>query len=518
MVSKCAKCKTTILWGAVIDNEGRNFCGVTCKDSVHKRLLAPLPPDGSLPSTEGTLIYCWPYCPATDGQTVKREKDPVFLVVTMFGGIWLLTLLITCHFNMWGNVYMFFKWVPFLFLPLLGLGRGTTHIRVNQTGIVLESASGKSIMKSKPIPWRSILRIYVEKPKEGQSILCGKLVIKHSSTEKVSLSKIASADQWKKLVEAINVHFDSKLDSSLLDVLIDDASRDPSYTKLWLDALTAPPRRTRLQPLVSGTSLQKGQYTVERLLGNGGQGSAYLARSGSNDLIVLKEYILPVYVDVRVRKQALEDFENEARLLTSLRDDGIVKCLTSFVEDHRAYLVLEYVSGRSLRDLVEAGGCMSESDCMKHAIAMAKILHYLHTQSPPIVHRDFTPDNLLVCNSSQSLKLIDFMVAQKEGTETSQIVGKHHYMPPEQFRGQAIAASDLYALGCTMHFLLTGQDPEPMTPSHPMLVNEAISPEIDEIVARLTALDARFRYRDAGELVTDMQTRSIKPTNTTLNC
>ncbi len=93
------------------------------------------------------------------------------------------------------------------------------------------------------------------------------------------------------------------------------------------------------------------------------------------------------------------------------------------------------------------------------------LLDLLHANS--IVHRDFTPDNLIL-NSKGQLKLIDFNVAQQiqEGS-TGTIVGKHAYVPPEQFRGKATSQSDLYAFGATMFYLLTGKDPEPISQSIP---------------------------------------------------
>lgn len=137
---------------------------------------------------------------------------------------------------------------------------------------------------------------------------------------------------------------------------------------------------------------------------------------------------------------------------------------------------------------------------------MSKILTYLQSRSRPIVHRDFTPDNLMVSDEDGSLKLIDFMLAQQnqDAEAESIVVGKPQYMPPEQFRGKATPASDLYALGCTLHFLLTGEDPAPMTPSHPMLLNASVSHEFDSVISRLTALDEKSRYRSAVELTAEL--------------
>ncbi|WP_457832106.1 protein kinase domain-containing protein, partial [Staphylococcus aureus] len=93
-------------------------------------------------------------------------------------------------------------------------------------------------------------------------------------------------------------------------------------------------------------------------------------------VVVLKEFILPVHVDVNVRKSALESFENEARILKQMDSPNVVKLIDFFVEDHRAYLVLEHIDGMSLRELVEKNGAMKESQVKELALQMCSILSY----------------------------------------------------------------------------------------------------------------------------------------------
>jgi len=219
-------------------------------------------------------------------------------------------------------------------------------------------------------------------------------------------------------------------------------------------------------------------------IGVGGQGSAYSARDRiNNTTVVLKEFILPVFVNVKVRKSALEQFENEAKILRQLNNDQIVKLLDFFVEDHRAYLVLEHIDGTSLRSLIEKKGVAGEPQVRNLAVQMCHILEYLHGLAPPVVHRDFTPDNLIL-RSDGTLKLIDFNVAQQvEETTTGTVVGKHAYLPPEQFRGETTSQSDLYAPGATLFYLLVGEDPEPISVSKPILNTENVSQGLSDIVA-----------------------------------
>lgn len=279
-----------------------------------------------------------------------------------------------------------------------------------------------------------------------------------------------------------------------------------NYTELWLQALSAPPKRERLTPLPEGAMLREGRYSVKGQLGVGGQGTAYLAYA--NDVqheVVLKEFILPVYVDANIRRQALEKMQHEAEILSKLDNDRIVKLIDFFIEDHRGYLVLERIDGASLRQRVTDEGAMSEERVRKLAFEMCEMLEYLHGLTPPVVHRDFTPDNLILEHDG-ILKLVDFNVAQqKESTATGTVVGKHCYISPEQFRGKPTPQSDIYAMGATLYYLLIGDDPEPITASKPKKLLPELTDELNEIIARATALDAKNRYQSISDLKRDLE-------------
>jgi eukaryotic-like serine/threonine-protein kinase len=297
-----------------------------------------------------------------------------------------------------------------------------------------------------------------------------------------------------------------ELDPAYLDSLAQGSEDISTYTKLWLEALIAPPRRERLLPLAAGLALQEGEYKVEKALGRGGQGSAYLAVSRSGEQVVLKEYILPVFVDTAVRKQAIANFNQEAATLASMHSEHIVRVLDTFIEDQRAYLVLEYVQGDNLRQLMQKKGSLLEIEFLNLAGQLAEALSYLHGLTPPVVHQDFTPDNLILSQSG-TVKLIDFMVARRllaTETVTSTVVGKHHYMCPEQFRGRATVQSDIYAFGCTLYFLLTGRDPEPLSTSYPQRADPGLSSRICAIVEKATRLDCEQRYKSMAEVQCDL--------------
>jgi len=287
-----------------------------------------------------------------------------------------------------------------------------------------------------------------------------------------------------------------------------------SFTDLWLSSLATPPKREKLAPLETGHILKGGQYMIQRQYSAGGQGLTYLAHavdemgdtnSERNCKLIIKESMLPLYVDDEARRKAVERFEAEALLLKSLEHEKVVALVDYFIEDHRSYLVLERIAGLDLRAVMELKegrleGPFSAEEVLKLAAQMCDILQFLHGRTPPVVHRDFTPDNL-VMDDQGNIKLIDFEVAHEHNQiqrTTATVVGKHAYIPPEQLRGKPEQASDLYALGATLYFLNTGHDPEPLSRSRlPELQDGSEAGKarelLSEIIQGLTALEPSKR-------------------------
>lgn len=299
-----------------------------------------------------------------------------------------------------------------------------------------------------------------------------------------------------------------RFDSAALEVLQPTLERQ-SYTELWLRELSAPPKRDKLTPLAPGALVNESNYRVMSKIGVGGQATVYMAQpttleSRVGTEVVLKEFLLPVYPDPRVRKQAAEKFQQEAAMLSTLRHPRIVRFIDLFIEDHRAYLVLEKITGNTLKELVETEGQQPQDYVLELALQMTDILQYLHGMQPPIVHRDFTPDNIMLADDG--IKLIDFSVAQKmESVVTGSVVGKPSYLAPEQFRGKPTTQSDLYSLGATLYFLLVGTEPPPITCLHPIKLSANVSPEMDAIIARSTQLDPAKRYDKVETLRADLE-------------
>lgn len=287
--------------------------------------------------------------------------------------------------------------------------------------------------------------------------------------------------------------------------MLDDC--DPSYTKLWTQSLLTPPTRERIATLEPGVELADGRFIVKMRIGGGGQGTAYLAEAHCDAAfsetvteVVLKEYVLPDPKNMLDRRRALKKLEHEVALLGRLSHKGIASFVDVFVEDHRAYLVAEYVDGKSLRQLVADEGPLAPERAVELALQLCEILEYLHGLEPPVVHQDFTPENLIL-SSDGTIKLVDFNVAKESITiKTGLVVGKQAYMPPEQFKGKASPQSDVFALGGTLYYLLTGCDPEPLTSLNPRKLSQSCPEYLDEIVNTATALDLESRYKSAHEL------------------
>jgi len=262
-----------------------------------------------------------------------------------------------------------------------------------------------------------------------------------------------------------------------------------SYTQMWEEELSRKFTTTAFIPLEPGAVL-KQSLKVVRQLSFGGFSAIYLVQDELGAFMVAKEAVIPASVGDKQRAKAQEHFVREAALLTKIDHPGIARVFDHFSEGARNYILLEYIEGQNLRQHVNQRGAVDNRTASKWASELAQILDFLHLQAPPIVHRDFSPDNVMLMPDGK-LVLIDFGAANHFVTEaTGTMVGKQAYMPAEQLRGKAVILSDYYSFGGTLHFLLTGHDPVPLATSNPRLLNNQTSPELDRLVAQLTSFEA----------------------------
>ncbi len=412
--------------------------------------------------------------------------------------------------NVWGQLALSLG-VVLVALRLATFFLKPNRILADQNGLRAALDLGFREITFKSLAWHNLTSITLERAEHTDP---SKWLLTFHAGQEIFQIRLGGLDQASKLslfktIEkyAPQVARDADVETSLTQ------GSAQSFTDLWLSSLATPPKREKLAPLESGHVLKGGQYMIQRPYSAGGQGLTYLAHAvdemgdNSNDQncrLIIKESMLPLYVDDEARRKAVERFEAEALLLKSLEHEKVVALLDYFIEDHRSYLVLERISGLDLRAVMELKegrqeGGFSAEEVLKLAAQMCDILQFLHGRTPPVVHRDFTPDNL-VMDDQGNIKLIDFEVAHEQVQRTTAtVVGKHAYIPPEQLRGKPEQASDLYALGATLYFLYTGHDPEPLSRSRLPEAPPGNSEEdgaralLSELIHGLTALEASKR-------------------------
>ena len=207
----------------------------------------------------------------------------------------------------------------------------------------------------------------------------------------------------------------------------------------------------------------QSRYRIASVLGQGGIGITYAAFDAqTGDLVALKALSFRRMNEWKV----LELFEREAKVLAQLDHPAIPRYLDYFQidtdHDRDFYIVQQLVEGKSLAQAIADGWHGSEEDIKQIAEQVLEVLSYLHQLKPPVIHRDIKPQNIIL-QPNRKIALVDFGAVQDTYRSTqvggSTFVGTYGYMPPEQFRGKAIPATDLYALGATILFLLTGRSP-----------------------------------------------------------
>jgi eukaryotic-like serine/threonine-protein kinase len=214
-------------------------------------------------------------------------------------------------------------------------------------------------------------------------------------------------------------------------------------------------------------------------------------------------------------------FRREEEIGKTLDHPGVMKV---FADGDRSqiYMVMEWVEGRLLRQIMTDYKKLPPERATKIALGILDALGYIHTHG--IVHRDLKPENIMV-DSNDHIKLIDFGIAGQAGArrltfaKLSQVMGTPEYISPEQVKGKrGDARSDIYALGVLLYEMLTGkapfQGPNPFAimndrllnyPTPPREIDPAISPELQEIIYRALERDPKNRYSSAHEMAVDLQ-------------
>ncbi|MBX7254373.1 MAG: protein kinase [Candidatus Promineofilum sp.] len=261
---------------------------------------------------------------------------------------------------------------------------------------------------------------------------------------------------------------------------------------------------------LSTNSLIHDRYVIVRTIGQGGMGAVYLATDtlDQNRVVAVKEMSNAAIPDANDRQRSVAQFQHEAQLLRRLRHPNLPVVSDEFVVGDRNYLVMEYVPGSTLQQMLSRGeGPFAENRVVAWTNQLCDVLDYLHRQQPPIIFRDLKPGNIMIM-ADDRLKLIDFGIARlfKPGQrQDTMLLGTQGYAAPEQYgMGQSDARSDIYALGATLFSLLTGQDPGQLSPLKPLppvrSYRPDISPELETVILRATRMNAAERWQSTQEL------------------
>jgi serine/threonine protein kinase len=252
-----------------------------------------------------------------------------------------------------------------------------------------------------------------------------------------------------------------------------------------------------------------GKYKILSTIGSGGFGTVYLAE----DTWIDKRVALKV-----PHKQSVDFGEllREPRLLASLNHPNIVTILTAEKQENVFFIVMEFVPGETLETVIARDGALDLPLALDYTCQICNAVDHAHRQG--VLHRDLRPSNVLVAENGM-LKVADFGTSRflEIAAHGTTVIGSPPYMAPEQFRGKAVFASDVYSLGVTMYQILTGELPYG-TPSPadldrlikgemhtaPRLKNPRIPKAINDIVLKAMAPEIHARYQRAADLLDDL--------------
>ncbi|MBC7223501.1 MAG: protein kinase, partial [Anaerolineae bacterium] len=248
----------------------------------------------------------------------------------------------------------------------------------------------------------------------------------------------------------------------------------------------------------------RNRYTIQRELSRGRARAVYLARDDARDgaPVAIKEFSDQSLLDPEERRLALETFQQTVARWAALDHPALPRVLEAFSRQRRHYLVMEYVSGRSLEEVLDdATLVLREETAINWVVQLCDLLAYLHSQDPPLVFADLKPSHLLVEPSGRLRAVgwnLDHLFLPWEGRDPRNL-GTPGYAAPEQREGIATPASDVYAAGRILYALLTRQHLKAGQRLRPLRrVNPAISPQVEEAVARACRADPRSRTPSAA--------------------
>jgi serine/threonine protein kinase len=273
-------------------------------------------------------------------------------------------------------------------------------------------------------------------------------------------------------------------------------------------------------PITVGTVLQN-RYRIIQILGQGGFGRTYLAEDQRrfNELCAIKE-LISTATEASAWEKAQELFGREAATLYQIEHPQVPKFRERFEQDQRLFLVVDYVAGKTYRallsDRLAVGQTFTQAEVLQLLRSLLPVLEHIHTRG--IIHRDISPENIILRDSDAKPVLIDFGVVKElatrllspDSTRPVTTVGKLGYSPSEQMQtGQAYPSSDLYALAVTAIVLLTGKEPSELFDEHELTWNwqrwARVNPRFALVLNRMLNRLPSDRYQNALDVAQALQ-------------
>lgn len=238
------------------------------------------------------------------------------------------------------------------------------------------------------------------------------------------------------------------------------------------------------------------KYKILKELGQGGTSIVYLAlNEKANKMWAIKEIVKTDYKDFQMDKKEIE-------LLKKLKHTHLPSIVDVIENNDTLLIVMDYIEGRSLEDILEEQGAQPEELVREWARQLCDVLQYLHTQDPPVIYRDMKPGNVML-RTDGKLVLIDFGAAREykpQNLRDTICLGTRGYAAPEQYRddGQSDPRTDIYCLGVMLFQLLTGRSPYELQPI--TRISPELSAGLEEIIQKCTQVKKEDRFQSAGEL------------------
>lgn len=255
-----------------------------------------------------------------------------------------------------------------------------------------------------------------------------------------------------------------------------------------------------------GTIIE-GKYEILKEIGRGGMSTVYLAM----DKRLNKQWAVK---EIRKRGSGkneeiiINSLLTEANLMKRLDNPALPRIVDIIDNGITIYVIMDYIEGESLDKIMKISGPQPEELVIGWAKQLCDALSYLHSQKPPIIYRDMKPSNVML-KPEGNIKIIDFGIAREykeQNLSDTTVLGTKGYAPPEQYSGQTDPRSDIYALGMTMHHLLTGVDPRNGEAYIPVRQwNPELSEGIEAIIDKCVQPAPENRYQNCADLLYDLE-------------